>query len=294
METAPRYSMHHAVAFFNLTLIAMWTLVLLLPQLLALGFRPRLAAVVPRFYHRGVCTILGIKLDVVGERAPLPPVLFACNHVSWLDIVVLGALIPGSFVAKQEVADWPIAGFLAKLQRTIFVERRRQRAAAYRDQMYERHAAGDLLILFPEGTSSDGNRVLPFKSSFFAVAEGAVGGHALAVQPVSLAYTRLDNMPMGRRLRPLLAWYGDMTLLPHLWRIFGAGPVTAVVEFHPVVTIEQFSSRKTMAVHCQAQVAAGLSRALGGRLRRRQVVAAGAPPGPDELDTRSANASVGE
>jgi 1-acyl-sn-glycerol-3-phosphate acyltransferase len=279
---------------YNLTLVAAWTLVLMPLQLVALGFRLRLAALVPRLYHRGNCAILGINLEVLGEKAPARPVLFASNHVSWLDIVVLGALIPGSFVAKHEIADWPVAGLLAKLQRSIFIERRRQRAAAYRDQMHQRHVAGDLLILFPEGTSSDGNRVLPFKSSFFAVAEGPVGGGALAVQPVSLAYTRLDNMPMGRRLRPMFAWYGDMSLLPHLWRIFGAGPVTAVVEFHPVVTIEQFSSRKTLAAHCHAEVAAGLSRALGGRLRAREAVAAGAPPGPGKLDTWGANASVGE
>lgn len=160
----------------------------------------------PRVYHRGNCLILGIKIELVGQKARTGPVLFVSNHVSWLDIVVLSALIPASFVAKSEVADWPIAGWLAKLQRSIFIECRRLRAAAYRDQMHERLAAGDLWILFPEGTSSDGNRVLPFKSSFLAVAEVPVRGRPLAVQPVSLAYTRLDNVPMGRRLRPMVAW----------------------------------------------------------------------------------------
>ena len=286
--------MHHAIALFNLTLVAVWTLLLLPLQLVALALRLRLAALVPQLYHRGNCLILGIKIELVGQRASTRPVLFVSNHVSWLDIVVLSALIPGSFVAKREIADWPIAGLLAKLQRSIFIERRRLRAAAYRDQIHERHAAGDLLILFPEGTSSDGNRVLPFKSSFFAVAELPVSGRPLAVQPVSIAYTRLDNMPMGRRLRPILAWYGDMTLMPHLWRIFGVGSVTAAVEFHPVVTIELFSSRKTLATHCHAVVAAGLSRALGGRLRPTGGAAETPRTGPGKLDTWGANASVNE
>jgi 1-acyl-sn-glycerol-3-phosphate acyltransferase len=177
--------------------------------------------------------------------------------VSWLDIVALSALIPGSFVAK--------------LQRSIFIERRRRRAAASRDQMNERHAAGDLLILFPEGTSSDGNRVLPFKSSFFGVAEAPIRGRRLAVQPVSIAYTRLDNMPMG-----------------------GAGAVTAVVEFHPVVTIERFSSRKALSAHCHAEVATGLSGALAGRLRPSGVPADEPRTRLGKLDTWGANASVSE
>lgn len=286
--------MHHAIALFHLTLVAVWTLLLLPLQLVALALRFRLAALVPQVYHRGNCLILGIKIERVGQRAPTRPVLFASNHVSWLDIVVLSALIPGSFVAKREIADWPIAGWLAKLQRSIFIERRRQRAAAYRDQMHERHAAGDLLILFPEGTSSDGNRVLPFKSSFFAVAELPVRGRPLAVQPVSIAYTRLDNMPMGRRLRPIFAWYGDMSLLPHLWRIFGAGSVTAVVEFHPVVTIERFSSRRALSAHCHAEVATGLSRALAGRLRPSGAPADEPRTRLGKLDTWGANASVSE
>lgn len=286
--------MHHTVALFNLTLVAVWTLLLLPLQLVALALRLRLAALVPRVYHRGNCLILGIKIELVGQKAPTGPVLFVSNHVSRLDIVVLSALIPASFVAKSEVADWPIAGWLAKLQRSIFIERRRLRAAAYRDQMHERLAAGEQLVLFPEETGSDGHRVLPFKSSFFAVAEVPVRGRPLAVQPVSLAYTRLDNIPMGRRLRPMFAWCGDMSLLPQLWRIFGAGSVTAVVEFHPVVTIDLFVSRKTMATHCHAEVAAGLSRALAGGLRPSGIPAEEPGTGPGKLDTWGANASVSE
>ncbi len=284
--------MQNARAFFVLLSIGVWTLVLLPVQLVALGFGLRLASRLPQFYHRGNRAILGLELEVIGERVTAPPVLFTANHSSWLDIVVLSALIPGSFVAKHEVAGWPVVGLLAKLQRSVFIERRRQRAAAHRDEMRQRHEAGDLLILFPEATSNDGNRVLPFKSSFFAVAEEPFEGGALAVQPVSVAYTRLNKMPMGRRLRPLFAWYGDMLLMPHLWRLIGVGPVTAVVEFHPAVTIEDFSSRKALAQHCHGQVVAGVSRALSGRSRPIEAKVHKGSLSRGNLDSWGRNASV--
>ena len=266
--------MQHARALSNLLLITTWTLALLPLQLAALRLVPKLASALPRLYHRGNCLILGLEIEVIGEMVQTRPALFAANHSSWVDIIVLSAVIPGSFVAKHEVAGWPIIGLLAKLQRSIFIERRSRRAGEYRDQMLTRHEAGDLLILFPEATSSDGNRVLPFKSSLFAVAEQPVRGAALTVQPVSVTYTRLDNLPMGRRHRPLVAWYGSMPLLPHLWRLLGAGPATAVVEFHPAVTIAELASRKALAVYCHERIAAGVSSALAGRSR-----AAGTGPG---------------
>jgi 1-acyl-sn-glycerol-3-phosphate acyltransferase len=201
-------------------------------------------------------------------------------------------VVPGSFVAKQEVAGWPIVGVLAKLQRSVFVERDRRRVATHRDDMRERHQAGDLLILFPEGTSNDGNRVLPFKSSFFAVAEKPIGGRTLAVQPVSLTYTRLNNLPMGRHLRPLFAWYGDMELAPHLWRMLGVGPITIVIEFHSPVSIEDFASRKTLAAHCHAEVTAGVSRALAGRFQPVPATGPAAAAKTGNLDSWGPNASV--
>ena len=178
---------------------------------------------------------------------------------------MLGSLIAGSFVAKAEVADWFFFGWLAKLQRTVFVERRVRRTADQRDVMARRLEAGDNLILFPEGTSDDGNRVLPFKSALLSVAERRPHDQALIVQPVSLAYTRLDGLPLGRALRPLFAWYGDMELAPHLWQLAGLGRLTVVVHFHPPVTLEDFGSRKRLSDHCQAKVAEGVALALSGR-----------------------------
>jgi len=192
-------------------------------------------------------------------------VLFVANHVSYADITVLGSVIAGSFIAKAEVADWPFFGWLAKLQRSVFVDRRVRSTITQRDAISKRLAVGDALILFPEGTSSDGNRVLPFKTALFAAAEHARGLSPVVVQPVSVAYTRLDGMPIGRLYRPLFAWYGAVDLAPHIWSMIGLGTVEVVVEFHPTTFLSDCGSRKALASYCYARIAGGLAGALFGR-----------------------------
>ena len=219
----------------------------------------------PKWYHRQVCRIAGLKVERRGRQSREHPTLYVINHVSYLDIEVVGSLIKGSFVAKAEVKSWPLFGLLARLQRSVFVERRAPKTAETRDEMGRRLEAGESLMLFPEGTSGDGNRVLPFKSALFSVAERRPKGRPLTVQAVSVAYAKLDGLPMGRYLRPYFAWYGDMDLFGHIWGAFGIGKVSVVVEFHKPVTFEQFGSRKAMAEYCQAQVQRGLTQALTGR-----------------------------
>src|ERR1044071_8436357 len=147
--------------------------------------------------------MLGLRVRAIGRPTATRPVLFAANHVSYLDITIFGSLIAGSFIAKHEVAKWPLFGWLAKLQRSVFIDRRVRSTADQRDSIAARLAANEALILFPEGTSGDGNRVLPFKSALFSVADdipGRAAAGAVTVQPVSIAYTRLDGIPLGRVL----------------------------------------------------------------------------------------------
>ncbi|TWA69025.1 lyso-ornithine lipid acyltransferase [Azospirillum brasilense] len=250
----------------RLAVYLLWTLLLIPVQALAVALRSPLRHRIPQLYHRVCAAILGIGVVVRGERAKDGPVLFVSNHSSYLDITVLGSVIPGSFVAKSEVAGWPFFGVLAKLQQTVFVERKaRSGVEKQRDELGARLDAGDSLILFPEGTSSDGNRTLPFKTALFAVAARRIGDRPLTVQPVSIAPTRLDGIPMGIAFRPCYAWYGDMDLAPHLWTVFTLGRMTVEVEFHPPVTIDGFSSRKVLADHCQRAVARGVERAVSGK-----------------------------
>lgn len=259
------------VAILRFLGFVLWTLALLLPFLaLRLMSRPRIPAYT-RFYWKGVMVIIGYHVVLRGR--PLEdgsPVLYIANHASYLDIIVLGSLLRGYFVAKSEVAGWAGFGFLARISRTVFIERSRGATARERNGLLSRFDLGESLILFAEGTSNDGNQVMPFKSSFFSVAEGEVRGadgmpRAVAVQPVSVAYTRLDGLPITRALRPYLAWYGDMTLAGHLIGALGMGRVTVEVEFHPPVTVAEFGSRKGLAAHCHKVVSLGLTRLLAGR-----------------------------
>ncbi len=226
---------------------------------------------IPIKYARLLCRLMGIRIETFGRPVRDRGVFLAANHTSYLDIPVLSAVIPVCFVARADVANWPFFGTLARLARTVFVERdRRSRAGEQRDRIRERLEDGGTIVLFPEGTSSDGNRVLDFKSALLGAADAMVKGadgqmRRVIVQPVSVAYTRLHGMPMGREFRPFFAWYGDMDLVPHLWEVFRLGPVDVMVHYHPPMTVDQFPSRKELAAECERLVASGVSHALAGR-----------------------------
>jgi 1-acyl-sn-glycerol-3-phosphate acyltransferase len=241
------------------------TLPLVPVQMVALLFNARLADRLPRLYFDWTRRIFGIGVDVGGCLSRDRPALFVSNHTSYLDIIVLGSVIEGSFISKAEVRDWPLIGLLCRLCKTVFIDRRRHNVGRHRTEISDRLNRGARLILFPEGTSTGGNRTRSFKSALLSVAEEHPGGRPLTVQPVSVAYVRLDGLPLGRALRPLLAWYGVMPFFSHFWRTVGFGSVTVSVTFHEPVTIDQFPDRKALAAHCERVVAAGLSAALAGR-----------------------------
>lgn len=247
------------------------TLVLMPWQASALRFKRRRRKTFPHRYHRFMCALFGIRLRVIGTPVQDEGVLMVANHTSWLDITVLSAAARVSFVAKAEVRSWPFFSTLARLQETVFIEReRRSQTRAARDEMRRRLQAGDALILFPEGTSNDGNCVLPFKSALMGAAEAEVGRDAagnvrhVPVQPVSVAYVGVHGIPMGRLFRPLFAWYGDMELVPHLWEAMKTGPVDVVIEFHKPMTVDSAGGRKRLAATCETVVRRGQARALAG------------------------------
>jgi 1-acyl-sn-glycerol-3-phosphate acyltransferase len=256
----------HCLSVVRLLAYLCFTLSLIPLQALAVARGWQLAVDLPLFYHRRAAALLGFHVEVRGRRATDRPTLFVGNHTSYIDMEIYGSTIPGSFVAKNEVGSWPLFGTLARLQRTVFVDRRVRSSAAQRDSLAERLQAGDNLILFPEGTSNDSLHVKPFKSALFAAAEVRVDGRPVTVQPVSVAFTRINGMPMGRDLRPFFAWYGDMELAGHLWHMVGFGTVDVVVQFYPPVTIDMFGSRKMLAEHCRRVIAEGVAAANAGRL----------------------------
>lgn len=249
----------------RLLLYVLWTLLMIPIYSVALvtrcGYRK-----ISCFYWRMTAEhILRMKVVVRGTMTAQRPLLCVSNHVSYLDIIAFGSFVEGSFVAKAEVRGWPGFGFLARLARTVFIDRRQTAAARSRDQITDALRRGEPLILFPEGTSSDGNRVLTFRSSLFNVAEKDVDGQPVVVQPISIAYTRHWGVPMGYGLRPLYAWYGDMDLATHLWDVLREGDFTVEIDMLEPVTLAQCGDRKALARHCETAIRRGMNGALSGR-----------------------------
>jgi 1-acyl-sn-glycerol-3-phosphate acyltransferase len=245
----------------------LFTLPLMPFQWLLLKLNPSRARTFPNWYHRRVAGLFGIRLTIKGTPVRGEGVLVVANHTSWLDIVIFSALQPLSFVAKAEVANWPFFGTLARLQRTVFVERaRRIDTGDARDAIRDRLLAGDCLVLFPEGTSHDGNSVLPFKSALLGAAEAVLAnGRHVKVQPVSTAFVGVHGLPMGRENRPSFAWYGDMELLPHIWESLMAGPLDVVVQFHEPLSLDMMD-RKALARRAEVVVKTGMAEALAGEV----------------------------
>lgn len=255
------------------------TLPLMPVQALLLRVSQPAARRLPHWYHRNVCRVLGIRLHIEGAVAANTPVLLVSNHTSWLDIPVLSAVAPVSFVAKSEVGRWPFVSALARLQRTVFVDRTKRAAVGdTANEMAERLAQGDTLVLFAEGTSTDGNRVLPFKSSLFAAAmpsgKEKSPDASVVVQTVAIVYARIHGIPLGRADRPLVGWYGDMDMQSHAWALLQAGPLDVVIRISPPVPLEDFAGRKELADKTEAAVRENLVRTLRARTAGEPVVLA--------------------
>lgn len=242
------------------------TLPLMPLQQLLLWLSPTLSDRLPHWYHRQVARLLGIEINVSGPPPTRGPAFVIANHVSWLDIVILSAVAPVSFVAKQEIARWPFFGSLARLQRTVFVDReRRHSTGKERDAISDRLKEGGMIALFPEGTSGDGRSVLPFRSSYF----GAVHDPNIPVIPVTLAYTKSWGLPLTPRDLPRYAWYGDMDLPPHLWNAVAHGPLTVEVIFHAPETLAHAKARKALSAATEQTIRESLVAALHGTSKTR-------------------------
>jgi lyso-ornithine lipid O-acyltransferase len=240
--------------------LLLWTLPCIPVQAICL-LAPGYAKVAfARFYWAVVCRLLGLRVRVIGKpvsRTGGRAVVFVSNHSSWLDVPVLGGRIDACFVSKNEVGGWPVVGTVARLGRTVFVSRQRHATRRERDAMRDRLATGDSLLLFPEGTTSDGSRVMPFRTSFFAIAEG---DDPPLIQPVSVVYDRLGGLPTGRASRPVFAWYGDMDLSSHFWRFAQNRGLRVSILLHQPLDPARFASRKALSHAVWQVVADGASR----------------------------------
>ncbi|MBL4906248.1 MAG: 1-acyl-sn-glycerol-3-phosphate acyltransferase [Sneathiella sp.] len=252
-------------SFFVVLIALLWTVALIPLQLFILQFLPKKRYLLPQIYHNGICRLLRVRVITHGIPSTDKPTLFVLNHISWLDIPVVGKTMKGSFVARTEVEDYPLFGTFSRLQQTIFIAQTRPSVKTHKDDMQLHLQQGDSIFLFPEGTSSNGIIIQKFKSTYFALAEQYEGDTPLTVQPVTLAYSQMDNLMMTRGTMIAVAWVGNEPLLGHIWNFLKTGSVTAELRFHAPITIKEYESRKKMAIDCQLTITKGLSRALTDR-----------------------------
>lgn len=216
------------------------------------GQRRPLTPFITQAVCRGALLVLGLRLSIQGQPMRHRGALVA-NHASWLDIFVLNAAQRVYFVAKSEVAGWPGIGWLARATGTVFIARKAQEASAQRQTFEDRLRAEHRLLFFPEGTSSDGQRVLPFKSTLFAAFFAPELREFVHMQPVSVAYTAPDGTDPR-----LYAWWGDMDFASHLLSVLAIprrGQVHLV--FHPPQPVSAFADRKALARYCHEMVQSG-------------------------------------
>jgi 1-acyl-sn-glycerol-3-phosphate acyltransferase len=247
------------------------TLPLMPVQWLAITLKRPLRRRIPVLYHRFLCGLLGIRVHNTGAPIATRPLLIVANHSSWLDISIITAQAPVVFVAKSEIASWPFFGLLAKLQRSVFVERnRRQKTGAVNAEIGQRLAEGDPVLLFGEGTAGDGNRVLPFRSALIGAARDALAaaGHVreIWIQPLSIAYVGQQGIALGRHLRPRAAWYGKMGLVPHIGRIVRTGGIDVSVTWGQPIAYNGETDRKLLTRELESAVRSLTVTALRGPL----------------------------
>lgn len=249
-----------------LGLVVVGSLVMVPLQILSMktGLWPE--TVILKIWHGMILKAIGMRVHVKGALATQRPLLIAANHISWTDIMVLGSFADVKFIARADMEGWPLIGMLSKLQRTVFIERERKRTSGDQaSEIAKRMAKGDAMVLFAEGSTSDGNVVLPFKSTLFGAASMAISEGAteqVFIQPVAIAYTRVHGVPMGRRHRPIAAWIGDQDLMPHLKVLLAEGAVDAEVHFGEPVPFSKGTNRKETARLMEGKVREMMQAAL--------------------------------
>jgi 1-acyl-sn-glycerol-3-phosphate acyltransferase len=255
----------HARAVTKLAALLAWS-TLLVPLQLLLLWRARStgktgAYTVTKLWHRGVCVLIGLRVQVTGVPLSATRTVYVSNHVSHFDIPVLGSVLKGSFIAKDDMARWPVAGFMARLQQTVFISRDPRAGRAVTDSIAEQLRSGRSLILFPEGTTSDGSGVLPFKSSIFGILfAGDAEISAGAVQPVTIRVLAVDSRAVCSQAdRDGYAFYGDMHAGAHAWGFLRSKGARIEVRFADAIAADAALDRKALAQRALSDVRAGLA-----------------------------------
>ncbi|MFT6658106.1 lysophospholipid acyltransferase family protein [Maritalea sp.] len=245
------------IVFFVVVTIPLM-LAIVLCQSIVLALKLKNWNFFPRLAHKLVCFNLGIKVIQIGKPASDKPTLLVSNHISWLDIPAIGSIVPISYVAKSEVGRWPIVGFLANLQKTIFVDRQKKTdTGRVAHEMGERMSDGRAVVLFAEGTSDIGLHVLPFRSALVGSTQAAMKNDHVSemyIQPMVIAYTHLNGLPISAAERSKIAWIGDMGIEDNIGDILRVGTKSTTVMFGEPIAIARDDDRKMITKNAEEKV----------------------------------------
>ena len=247
--------------FLRLIIFLLLTLALLPFQFIIVFFIKNYAYIIPYFYHKICLRIFGIKIKTFGKVSINFPILLISNHASYLDIIILGSLFKTSFIAKKEISKWPLLGILAKLQNTIFIDRRVSSLKNQENQIIKHLNEKKNLVIFPEGTSSDGNRVLPFKSSLFNIFEKNLNSKIL-VQTITIVYKKINGIPMNRIDRKNITWHSNMDLIPNIFNVLKKLSIEVEIIFNDEFLPSKEYDRKKIALHCWEKINYNLINSL--------------------------------
>ena len=254
-----------SVRLFSILLCLSIFIIITIPiQFLLNMFKLKLKNIYPLFFYKVIKNIAGININTEGlEKINQKDAgtLYIANHVSWFDILCLGSILNARFIAKKEVASMGIFGFLAKLSNTFFIDNsNKNKIYQYNNFIREKLINGESLILFPEGTTSDGNSIRKFKSSLFECINSTES--LIHVQPISICYVFKNNIPMGIYSRRFIAWVGETSMVSSMKEFLSSGSITVKLIFHPKVSMKQFNNRKELSSFCEAQILIGLNKTI--------------------------------
>lgn len=248
-------------SFVIIIIILVITILLLPIQVLFHVLNIQASYTLPMYYHRIFIKLLGIKITIKGEISNKPG-LIVSNHGSWVDIFLISSILRTVFVAKNDVSKWPIISLLAKLQKTIFIDRNNPRKLIRTIKDIEKRILkNEKIVIFAEGTSSDGNKILPFKSSIFLICD-LMKEKNINIQPISIAYIKYNGLAIDRTSRPLIAWYGNMNLLSHLFNMIKSGSFDIEITFHNKIDLSEKKSRKEISSECEEKIRNGFLQSL--------------------------------
>ena len=229
--------------YFKILIFVFFTFILILTKTLLKFSSKKLSQKMVQTFHKLLLWLVNINVEVNGKKIEKKiPTLYVSNHLSYIDIPVLGSILDGKFVAKNEISSWPLIGYLSKIGNTVFIDRNLNFLKKNKSIIFDNLSKGYNIILFPEGTTSDGIRVLRFKSSLLS----SIQQKNILIQPIVIKYKSINGMPLNRWLKPIIAWYGDMALKPHIINLLKLFSIKVKITFLTPVNSKEFTNRKDM------------------------------------------------